>query len=122
MTGKGTAMLQTILVPLDGSTFGEQALPLALGIASQARASVRLVHVLNPISAVVPELMVYQTPLKEEYHREKQFYLDNLVKRIHEVSPVTVLPEIIEGEVADTLRASVADGLADLVIMTTHGR
>src|SRR5437879_896181 len=45
--GKGTAMFQTILVPLDGSTFGEQALPLALGIASQAKASVRLVHVLN---------------------------------------------------------------------------
>src|SRR3954447_23037084 len=102
-------MLQTILVPLDGSTFGEQALPLALSIAAQANSSVRLVHVLNPISAVVPELMAYQTPIKEEYHREKKLYLDNLVKRIHEVSPVTVHPEIIEGEVADTLRTAVAD-------------
>jgi nucleotide-binding universal stress UspA family protein len=115
-------MFQTILVPLDGSSFGEQALPLALGIAGQANASVRLVHVLNPISSAVPELMVYRTTLREEYHREKQIYLDNLVKRIHAVSPVTVLPEIIEGEVADTLRNTVADGLADMIVMTTHGR
>jgi hypothetical protein len=29
------SMYRTILVPLDGSEFGEQALPLALGIARQ---------------------------------------------------------------------------------------
>src|SRR4051812_23756145 len=90
LLGKGTTMFQRILVPLDGSAFGEQALPPARPIARQSGASVRLVHVLNPISAVAPELMAYQTPLKEEYHREKLLYLNNLVKRIHEFSPVTL--------------------------------
>ncbi len=115
-------MLHTILVPLDGSSFGEQALPLALSIARQANASVRLVHVLRPIGALAPELMAYQTSLEAEYHREKQLYLDTLVQRIHETSPVTVLPEILEGEVADTLRIAVSGQTADLVVMTTHGR
>jgi nucleotide-binding universal stress UspA family protein len=38
-------MYRTILVPLDGSAFGEQALPVALGIARRAGATVRLAHV-----------------------------------------------------------------------------
>jgi len=38
-------MYRAILVPLDGSAFGEQALPVALSIARRAGASVRLAHV-----------------------------------------------------------------------------
>ena len=38
-------MQRAILVPLDGSAFGEQALPVALSIAQRAGARVRLAHV-----------------------------------------------------------------------------
>ena len=41
-------MYRTILVPLDGSVFGEHALPLALGIARRSSATVQLVHVCTP--------------------------------------------------------------------------
>ena len=40
---------RSLLVPLDGSAFGEHALPLALGIARRCGARVRLVHVHAPL-------------------------------------------------------------------------
>jgi nucleotide-binding universal stress UspA family protein len=41
-------MYRTILVPLDGSAFGEHALPLALSIARRLAASVELAYVHTP--------------------------------------------------------------------------
>ena len=48
---KGTTMYCSLLVPLDGSRFGEHALPIARAIALRSDATVRLVHVYVPISA-----------------------------------------------------------------------
>ena len=38
-------MYRSILVPLGGSPFGEQALPMALGIANRAGATLQVAHV-----------------------------------------------------------------------------
>jgi len=38
-------MIRSILVPLDGSTFGEHALPMAASLARRAGATLHLVHV-----------------------------------------------------------------------------
>lgn len=43
-------MIRSILVPLDGSPFGEHALPLALAIAAKAGAEVQVVHVHVPLA------------------------------------------------------------------------
>lgn len=43
-------MYRSIMVPLDGSSFGEQALPLALSLARRAKARVELIHVYRPIA------------------------------------------------------------------------
>src|SRR5262249_30206615 len=42
---------RSLLVPLDGSPFGEHALPLALGIARRSGADVRLVHAHSPLES-----------------------------------------------------------------------
>lgn len=114
-------MFRTILVPLDGSVFGEHAIPMALSLAKRAGASVRLVHALQPFVEVVPELTAYQGPMEAEYRQEKQRYLDGVVSRVREVSSVPVSAELLEGEIATTIRAA-AEGKAELVVMTTHGR
>jgi nucleotide-binding universal stress UspA family protein len=41
-------MWRTILVPLDGTAFGEAALPYALRLARQVNAGLRLVHAFPP--------------------------------------------------------------------------
>jgi nucleotide-binding universal stress UspA family protein len=114
-------MFRTILVPLDGSLFGEHAIPMALSLATRAGASVRLLHVLQPFVEVVPELTAYQGPIEAEYRQEKQKYLDGIVGRIREVSKVPVSAELLEGEIAATIRAA-SEGKAELIVMTTHGR
>ena len=42
---------RSLLVPVDGTPFGEHALPLALGLARRAGASVRLVYVHSPLES-----------------------------------------------------------------------
>lgn len=113
-------MFRSILVPLDGHTFGEHALPMALSLARRANAPIKLVHVLQPFVEVVPEMVAYADTMEGEYRREKQEYLDGVVARLREVSEVPVTAELYEGEVVPTLHRVSED--ADLMVMTTHGR
>jgi nucleotide-binding universal stress UspA family protein len=41
-------MYRSIMIPLDGSAFGEYALPFALGLARRTGARLHLVHVHAP--------------------------------------------------------------------------
>lgn len=47
-------MIRTILVPLDGSAFGEHALAPALGVAGRVRATLRLALVHEPAVPLPP--------------------------------------------------------------------
>jgi len=48
-------MCRSLLVPLDGSAFGEQALPFALSIARRAGATINLVRVHVPYAYMSAE-------------------------------------------------------------------
>ena len=49
-------MYDEIIVPVDGSPFGEMALPVALGLACKSGGEVRIVTVVTPIPMeAVPE-------------------------------------------------------------------
>ncbi|MCI0459981.1 MAG: universal stress protein [Gemmataceae bacterium] len=116
-------MYRSILVPLDGSTFGEHALPLALGLARRSGASLRLLHVYAPLAAVYAEGAVAIDPsLERDLKQQQVHYLHDVVRRIGEVSSVPVHPEVLEGQVVTTIRAAAVGSGVDLVVMTTHGR
>jgi nucleotide-binding universal stress UspA family protein len=117
---KERIMIRSILVPLDLSTFGEHALPMALGVARRAHASIRLLHVLQPFAEIVPELSAYPL-LEAEIRQDRQKYLDGVIHRIRETSEVPVTTEIVEGAIAPSIRRAAENG-TDLVVMTTHGR
>lgn len=69
-------MYRSLLVPLDGSPFGEQALPLALGIARRAGASVELVNVAAPLPLVSPEApLVLDADLEAQVLSYRRGYL-----------------------------------------------
>ena len=117
-------MFRSLLVPLDGSRFGEQALPLAFAIARHAGASVELFHVHAPKADAHPEFAPF---LKDEGVRgqlksRRQVYLEGLMERAKTVSAVPLRCALREGPIADTIRAQVAAKGIDLVVMTTHGR
>jgi nucleotide-binding universal stress UspA family protein len=121
-------MFRTILTPLDGSTFGEWALPMALAIARRSVASLSLLHVVPPPATLYSEnaLFIEDSDL-ESYVREHQrsaslYYLGAVAKRLKGLAAPGAAQVVVEGEVRDAIRSQAELGRADLVVMTTHGR
>jgi nucleotide-binding universal stress UspA family protein len=111
-------MFHSILVALDGSAFGEQALPLALELARRAGANLQLVHVHDPGA---DRLLTYYA-LDPRVKEEERAYLEAVVRRLTAQADVPVDPILLSGPVAETLQEYARATGADLVVMTTHGR
>ncbi|MCX7700787.1 MAG: universal stress protein [Gemmataceae bacterium] len=114
-------MIRNILVPLDGSDFGEQALDWATLVAKRAGARVHLVHVREPL--IVADPLFQQTLVDVETQEEAQEYLDALLHRLAdpEIRSAT-RTAVLEGAVGESLRQYALSHHIDLVVMTTHGR
>lgn len=116
-------MIRSILVPLDGSPFGEQALPLALTLAREAHASVQLAHVHVPIAALYNANEVLSDVVLESTLRDQnQKYLDHVLDRVERVGGVRVSTALLDGPVVPALLEHVAGVPVDLIVMSTHGR
>jgi nucleotide-binding universal stress UspA family protein len=116
-------MYRAIMVPLDGSAFGEHALSLALGIARRACAQVHLIHVRTPsaeVRASEDRVAVEQMPTATDQER-MAIYLRDLATYLSERWEVVIKASILDGPVAETLQAYVQENGIDLTIMTTHG-
>ena len=114
-------MIHSILVPLDGSEFGEQVLPLAAEIARRHNATLHLVKVHTLV--LVPEAVAMYTAAELESTSEIAAYLNELVAKLSVTGPAVRLHTVVlEGAVIEALEAYVATNRVDLIVMTTHGR
>lgn len=113
-------MYTSILVPFDGSAFGERALPIALALAQRSGARIELVHAhernLYPSGAPM-----YDPQVENEFKAGMQKSLESLADRLRGKTALTVTPKFLEGRVTHTLREYLLSSGADLVVMTTHG-
>lgn len=116
-------MYRTIVVPLDGSAFAEQALPCAAMLATTHGARVCLVHVHVPMPSThlfeVP--MVTHDDFESEITGRVREYLAGIAAR-YANSGVQVETAIATGRIAPELRNTIERYDGDLVVMTTHGR
>ena len=123
-------MLDRLLVTLDGSDFGERALPFAKSIAEKTGASVNLSHVscCDP-----PTDLLQNTPFQyegvnmeayiEKHADERRRYLSERAEALQADLPgQAVSSTLLEGYVTEALERQARDIGAKLVIMTTHGR
>jgi nucleotide-binding universal stress UspA family protein len=116
-------MYQSILVPLDGSTFGEHALPLAASIARRTEARLTVAHVHEPAATLYGEgAIVLSGDLDAHARQEKRAYLDRVLERMGKNAPKPVTALLLEGGVVEAIREQVTREQIDLVVMTTHGR
>jgi nucleotide-binding universal stress UspA family protein len=115
-------MFHSILVPLDGSGFGEHALPLAASLARRTGATLHLVHVHQPIPPTTVAGVAVMTTVDLHLRQDEQAYLADVTRRLHEKGPLEVRTSVVEGDVIAALREEVARREADLVVMSTHGR
>lgn len=114
-------MYANLMVPLDGSTFSQHALPHAASIAARTGGTIRLVLVHTPL--VFPVADLAPVPLMDQWdsdHRvEEERYLDVQAEWLREQG-LDVGTELRDGEVVQELRE--ASGDADLMVLATHGR
>ncbi|HEY8483022.1 MAG TPA: universal stress protein [Longimicrobiales bacterium] len=121
-------MFRRVMVPLDGSPFGEQALPAALWVARRSTAQLQLVHV----RAAIPEIVEKRG---RGWVDRASNYLETTAQRVSEELGAPVAAEVLEDHlsevlfstrprkaIAEALQAYAAEHGVDLIVMTTHGR
>lgn len=122
-------MYRSILVPLDGSGFGERALPLAAGIARRAKARLSLLHVHTESGEIeLPTLTPYQFEglngrfMDRRTTLEEGAYLEDVSRRLAEQGPVETCTAVLGGHLAQALERYCHENDGDLLVMTTHAR
>jgi nucleotide-binding universal stress UspA family protein len=117
-------MYQSILVPLDGSQFAEQALPLALSIANRAGASLEVVrvHVLYALQEPACSWLPFDPREDAIFKEHERAYLDAVVRRLQRTASVPVTSALADGSTVDGILERARTKAADLIVMTTHGR
>lgn len=123
-------MLDQLLVTLDGSEFGEHALPFAKSIAEKSRARVNLSHVSccdpptdllqnTPFQYEGVSMEAYETKHADE---QRKYLSDKVAALMGDLPGVEVTSSLLEGYVTEALERQAQAIGAELVIMTTHGR
>jgi nucleotide-binding universal stress UspA family protein len=116
-------MSLTLLIPLDGSRFGEHALPLALTLARKTPVRLHLVHGHQRLDAAYAEMQTFDETLDEQMRTQERAYLEHTAEAIHKVSPdLRVTTALQDGHVASVIQDQAKVCGADLILMTTHAR
>jgi nucleotide-binding universal stress UspA family protein len=128
-SGKPTRpSMKRILVPLDGSVFGEAALPCVEELARTAKAEVILLQSVTPHHFEI-DLAESRSPhlskLSEEYVEHAttaaRDYLATIEKRLSENG--IVARSVVEiGSPAERIIACAKDNAVDIIALSTHGR
>lgn len=125
-------MFRTIIVPLDGSDFGDFALPYAAALAKRTGADVRLVHVHQPVVAIdgiggIPSYYLfngYSGYELQEAERIRQTEAERLQRLAEDLSRhgIRVSTHITSGSVADAIISLAKQARDAVILMSTHGR
>lgn len=113
--------MRSILVPLDGSSFAERVLPLAVQLAEGHGASIRLALVHTPHPIVGGEAGPGVVPDFDLRAREAE-YLTSQADTIDPDKRGMVSTVHLDGDPGPALEAEVRRASVDLVVMATHGR
>lgn len=116
--------MRAILTPLDGSRLAEESLRAACATAHRTGAvlHVALVHHVVAPSADSAAMATAINELDQLAREGEERYLEEVAERVRTQFGVRVETALLDGPVAETLVARVAEVGAELVVMTTHGR
>jgi nucleotide-binding universal stress UspA family protein len=116
--------MDTVLVPLDGSSFGEHALPVALSIARRGGMGLALAHVHSITTpAISPAGPPYVDPAIDTQIRDQEAaYLEQVAQRLAAVWDGPVRQALLEAPVADALCRYAQEIDATLIALSSHGR
>ncbi|HVX38229.1 MAG TPA: universal stress protein [Gemmatimonadaceae bacterium] len=111
-------MLTRLLVPLDGSTFAEQALPTAVSLVKERHGRLELVLVHEPH----PYHGLDDTPWSSARRSMQDSYITDKAQQLSDACGLAVAHTLVAGDVAEEVCRRARESEADLIVMTTHGR
>jgi nucleotide-binding universal stress UspA family protein len=116
-----------VLVPLDGSTFAEAALPVAASLADDVGAELVLIRVQprprDVLMADDGQVVAYLDQQEASLIREATEYLDSVAQHLTQHSPeLPVSTHTQLGEATAGIIACAEEIGAALIVMATHGR
>jgi nucleotide-binding universal stress UspA family protein len=117
-------MYKKILVPIDGSRTSELGLREAIRLAAGSRATIRLVHVLEP----APALQGMEASFTDTLLNNMLQFGDKILKKAQAqierngIRAETVFHRKSQERAADGIAAEARKWKADVVVMGTHGR
>lgn len=120
-------MYKNILVPLDGSEFGECSLEHVKAVASgSSAAQITLLGVVEPLSfddvtrlTIAGDDLLYKAQMDNQ--AEARNYMGRIKKKLTS-DGLKVEIVVVDGDAADEILAYVQNNKVDLIAMTTHGR
>lgn len=111
-----------IVIPVDGSSFSERAIPYAAAIARRSSGRLRVVLVHTPLSLYAADMP--GTPVSQQWedeHRQAEAsYLEGVTAGLRERG-IEALGQRLDGDPAHEL-IEATKSQADLLVMATHGR
>jgi nucleotide-binding universal stress UspA family protein len=117
------ALGHRVLVPLDGSTFAERALPFAETIAAHADGELHLVSVHAPqvLAELLPKSYARWPELDRAVRGSLQTYLERVSSDLA-AGGRPVRAKVLDGVPDRALLEYSSQERCDLIVMTTHGR
>jgi hypothetical protein len=118
-------MYKKILVPIDGSAAAARGLEEAIKLATDQKAAIRLIHVINELMVVTSyEATIYTADLIHALRESGNKLLDRAKQQVAKAG-LTVETEMLEahgGQAGNTIAKDVERSHADLIVIGTHGR
>lgn len=117
-------MYKNILVPVDGSAASLGGLAEAMRLAKLSGGAVRLVHVVDELVMLDPEVPIYYQAMLESLRENGKAVLRKAEATVSgQAIPVQgVLLETMGGRAADLILEQSRQWPADVIVMGTHGR
>ncbi len=120
-----TNPIEHLLVPLDGSSFAERSIPLAVELSTQTGATLTMLRVVQDLDAQNKQIIFKSEEAAEEAVTQWKLlatrYLDELAKGI-KAEGVKVSSMVLSGEPENLIGTTAETLPADLIVMSTHGR
>lgn len=115
-------MLSRLLVPLDGSSLAEQALPMARTLAQATGAQLILLQVIDPDQPHLEVAGAGPVDVRQEQRAVEELahqYLGRLAQSLR-AAGLNVSISIMRGHIAEQIIRAAHE--LDLIVMATHGR
>ncbi|MCW5848487.1 MAG: universal stress protein [Anaerolineae bacterium] len=112
------------LVPLDGSSFAEEALPHAMAFAQAFQGELALMHVYEPPILTEQDIVTHTDKVGRQLTKEQEeveAYIAGLAHNMRQMG-LNVRTDLRSGDIVQSILEEEYSADAALVIMATHGR